>query len=193
MFFWDNVGLGFIDGGDGVEIKAKCIFDYKGVKALTYVTMYKRNNPQTAFHFLNTLAAFMILAIIWGMQFGVDSKSIYLLVLYVIIFLFNCFLYFVFPRMQYRALDKMKGIENEYTFCNEGIKVTSKHELYNGDAELKYSMIPKVMETSAYLFIYQSKNQVFIVDKSTITGGSIEDIRQKLIPHLKKKYIICKY
>ena len=176
-----------------MEMKAKCVFDYKSIKALTYTTIYKRDNPKAAFYFLNILTAIMILAIIWLMQFSVDSKAISLLILYVFIFLFNCFLYVVFPKVQYRALDKMKGVENEYTFCDDGISITSKHELYNGAAELKYAMIPKVMETSEYLFIYQSKNQVFIVDKSTITGGSIEQIRQKLIPHVKKKYIVCKY
>jgi hypothetical protein len=41
--------------------------------------------------------------------------------------------------------------------------------------------------------IYQTNNQVFIVDKSTVEGGTAEEIRNKLCTFVKDKYIICKY
>ena len=34
---------------------------------------------------------------------------------------------------------------------------------------------------------------VLIVDKSTIEGGTAEDIRYRLSPLLKKNYYLCKY
>jgi len=97
------------------------------------------------------------------------------------------------PKTSYAALKHMKNVVNEYVFCDEVIKMKSKGELYEGEAELKYPLIPKVMETSEYLFIYQSNNQVFIVEKSTITCGTIDDLRNKLRQFVKNKYIICKY
>ena len=177
-----------------MEIRATCVFDYSSVKALTHVTMYQRIKPRIAFHAINFVAAFLVLITLFTMIcFGADTQSSYQLILSAAIFLFNCFLYFLFPRTQYAALNQMKNVVNEYLFREDGIQITSKGDLYAGEAELKYPMIPKVMETSAYLFIYQSKNQVFIVDKSTITGGTVEDLRKKLQPFVKKKYILCRY
>ena len=41
--------------------------------------------------------------------------------------------------------------------------------------------------------MFQTKNQVLLVDKNTIEGGTVEDIRNKLTTYVKDKYIICKY
>ena len=51
-------------------------------------------------------------------------------------------------------------------------------------------MIPKAIETLDYLFIFQTRNQTFIVDKSTIVNGTIDDIRAKLIQYPHTKYIV---
>lgn len=50
-----------------------------------------------------------------------------------------------------------------------------------------------ILYTSDYFFLYQNNNQVFLVDKSTIEGGRIDDIRNKLSSFVKDKYIVCKY
>ena len=39
----------------------------------------------------------------------------------------------------------------------------------------------------------QTNIQVFVVDKSTIEGGTVEEIRNKLSAFVKDKYILCKY
>lgn len=177
-----------------MEIRAKCKLDYECVKALSYASMYRIMKPQTAFIttiIMGTLV--LLLEILTGVFWGLDMISIGFLIFAVLLICLNCFLYFGIPRIQYNALDKMKMMENEYTFCDDVIKVSSKSEEYNAEGELKYSMIPKVKETSKYLFVFQTENQVFVVDKSTITNGTINDIREKLNPFVKKKYIICKY
>ncbi len=58
---------------------------------------------------------------------------------------------------------------------------------------MEYSLFTKVYETSDYFFLYQTNNQVFLVDKSTVEGGSVDDIRNKLSSFVKDKYYICKY
>ena len=73
------------------------------------------------------------------------------------------------------------------------MKVFTKSEEYNGEAEIEYSVFIKIYETSKYFFLYQTNNQVFLVDKSTIEGGSVEGIRNKLSSFVKDKYFICKY
>lgn len=176
-----------------MEINAKCRFDYESVKALTHVTVYKKKNPQKAFIVRNICSAILVLLILVGMCLGVDTTPIVLLMVAAVIIALNCFLHFGIARIQFKALHKMKNLENEYTFYEDVLKVSSKAEEYNGEAELKYSLIPKVMETSKYLFVFQNNNQVLIVDKSTIINGTINDIREKLIQFVKDKYIICKY
>ena len=41
--------------------------------------------------------------------------------------------------------------------------------------------------------VYQAQNQVYVIDKSTVEGGSVEDIKSKFVPFLRDKYIVCKY
>ena len=69
----------------------------------------------------------------------------------------------------------MKDLENEYIFCDEKLKVFTKSQVYNGEADIEYSLFIKVYETSRYLFLYHTKNQVFIVDKNPIEGGTVGD------------------
>ena len=102
-------------------------------------------------------------------------------------------MYFGLPNIRYKSLAKMKDAENEYIFCDNSLKTFTKSETYNGEAEIEYSIFVKVYETSDYFFLYQNNNQVFLVDKSTIEGGRIDDIRNKLSSFVKDKYIVCKY
>lgn len=87
----------------------------------------------------------------------------------------------------------MQNVENEYMFSDNVLKVFSKSQEYNGEAQIEYSFFVKVYETTKYLFLYETNNQVFVVDKSTIEGGTVEDIRNKLSTFVKDKYITCKY
>ena len=167
-----------------MHITATCTFDFKSITALTYVSMYKRFRPRIAFHFTNGIAA---------LSMAVNFQYPMLMVLSAILLLGNCFLYFFLPKMQYAALNRMQNVVNTYTFCDDVIKIESKGELYEGGAELRYPMIQRVMETSEYFFNFQSKNQVFIVEKATITGGTAMDLQNKLAPYLKKKYYLCSY
>ena len=90
-------------------------------------------------------------------------------------------------------MNKMKDVENQYIFCDNVLKTFTKSKEYNGEAEIEYSLFVKVYETSKYFFMFQTKNQVLLVDKNTIEGGTVEDIRNKLTTYVKDKYIICKY
>ena len=87
----------------------------------------------------------------------------------------------------------MQNVENQYIFCDNVLKTFTKSQEYNGEAEIEYSLFVKVYETTKYLFLYQTNNQVFIVDKNTVEGGTIEEIRNKLSAFVKDKYILCKY
>ena len=86
----------------------------------------------------------------------------------------------------------MQNLENEFTFCDDFIKSSSKCENYQDSVEIKYALLVKVMETKEYFFLYQQANQAYIVDKSTMTEEDAVLVQEKLKENVKK-YIVCKY
>ncbi len=176
-----------------MEIKAKCKFDFESIKALTHLSLFKKANPKKRFLTWSIISTILAVIIVLEMIIFSDAMLIELLCVAIVLFLFECYLYFLLPKIRYKALTKMKGAENEYIFCDSVLKTFTKSDEYNGEAEIEYSLFVKAYETSRYLFLYQTNNQVFIVDKSTVEGGTAEDIRNKLTTHVKDKYIICKY
>lgn len=176
-----------------MEIKAKCSFDFVSIKALTLVSAFRTFNPKKRFIIISIfsflLAAFLLFEILYFYEF---SLFIFFLVL-VFLYTRECCLHFLLPKIRYKALANMQNTINEYTFCEDNLKIHTISKECNGDTQIEYSLLVKVYETSDYLFLYQPQNQVFIVDKSTITDGTVEDIKNKLKSYVKKKYYICKY
>jgi hypothetical protein len=98
-------------------------------------------------------------------------------------------------------LDNSTAITNCITSIPQDIKL----ELNNGTLTLKagskvympngagvFNII--TMNVDAILIqLWGANNQVFVVDKSTIEGGTVEEIRNKLSAFVKDKYILCKY
>ena len=176
-----------------MEIKAKCKFDFDSIRALTHLSLFKKANPKKRFLTWSIISAILAAVIIFEMIVFSDAMLIELLCVAGVLFLLECYLYFLLPKIRYKALAKMKDAENEYIFCDNVLKTFTKSKEYNGEAEIEYSLFVKVYETSKYFFMFQTKNQVLLVDKNTIEGGTVEDIRNKLTTYVKDKYIICKY
>ena len=180
--------------GDFVEIRAKCKFNKDSIRALAHLATFKKANPKKTVIMRTVLCVILLLVIIAELVvFEFDIIPIVLIVVDILVIAIDCFMYFLLPRIQYKALAKMKDAENEYVFCDNVLKTFTKSQEYNGEAEIEYSLFVKVYETSRHLFLYQTNNQVFIIDKNTIEGGTAEDIRNKLSSFVKDKYVICKY
>ena len=177
-----------------MEIRAKSKFDFDSTRALTHLVMFKKADPKKRMIFWTVTYAILFAIIVLEIVFLGQNLGFYVLLgVEIIWLLLMYFWYFIIPKIQYKALAKMKDAENEYIFCDNAIKAFTKSQEYNGEAEIEYSLFVKVYETSKYLFLYQTNNQVFIVDKSTIEDGKVEEIRNKLSAFVKDKYILCKY
>lgn len=176
-----------------MEIKAKCQFDFEAMRALSHLAVFKKSNPKKRFLTMSISSVVLVLVIILEIVIFSDANLVGLLCLAIVLLLFECYLYFLLPKISYKATAKMKDAVNEYIFLDDMIKVFTKSDEYNGEAKIEYSLFAKVYETSKYLFMYQTNNQAFVIDKSTIEGGTTEDIRMKLYSFLGDKYIICKY
>ena len=177
-----------------MEIKASCTLDLNAIKALNGLMMFRKNDPKKRMILWGIIYAVIIVCVIMLIAtYGLtDEFALYLFMLFAFLLL-GCYLYFLQPRVQYKAMAKLKNAENRYVFRDETMDIISAADAFNGQSELRYSVIVRAMETSKYFFIFQTKNQAFLVDKSTITDGTPEQIREKLRSHLGKKYMLCRY
>ncbi len=177
-----------------MEIKAECTYDYDTCKAIAHAYIYKKQKPVKAL--ISTYIFCLLFALADIYVIGSDDSVLanyIILILLVFVFVFETVNYFLVPRIQYKSLSKMKDLGNDYVFRDEDFTAETASEEYSGDSVIRYSFLYKVMETEKYFFLFQNKRQIFAVDKSTLEGGTAEDIRKKLQPVLGKRYIICKY
>jgi hypothetical protein len=72
------------------------------------------------------------------------------------------------------------------------MKIKTISAKYNGEAELKYEHLYKVIDDSQYFFIFQTKVQVFLVQKDTINQEECGLLQEKFKEQFGKKYIVCK-
>lgn len=177
-----------------MEIKARCKFDKESIKALTHLSSYKKFNPEKTVITRAVLCLVLMLLLVAELiEFDFNIIPIILIIVLILIIVIDCFMYFVLPVIQYKSLAKTKESVNEYIFCDKSFNIKTQSEEHIGETKIEYSMIWKAYETSRYFFVYLTKNQVFIIDKSTVEGGAAEDIRNKLVEFLNDKYITCKY
>lgn len=177
-----------------MEIKAKCKFDEDSIRALFYVSMHKKRDPKKAAITTTVLCLALFLLIVVSIIFlGFDLYSVCLLVSDMLIMGMFLYSYLILPKLQYKRMGKMKDAENDFVFYENTLKMATKNEVYSGESEIEYHLFVKVYETSRYFFLFQPNNTAIIVDKSTIEGGTAEDIRAKLTSVLNEKYVVCKY
>ena len=180
--------------GDSMEIKATGTINYNSIKALTHLGLFQKANPKKRMILWAVLYGALFALIVLEMIVFEPVPLLFVLAGCLLLFyLFMSYLYFLAPKKRYNAMAKMKDAVNEYVFQDNVMQVATKSESYNGEAEIQYAVIVKVMETSAYFFLFQTNSQVLLVEKSSVTGGTAEDIRNKFMPLIGDKYIICKY
>ncbi len=176
-----------------MEIKAKSVYNYEAVKAVLHLSLYKKANPKTQIALRLSVYAGSILLFLPAFILLEIGSGYLLLGLMLLVAFLDCYMFFILPKIQYKGLSKLQNIENEFTFSDDFIIISSKGEVYSGEERLEYSLLVKAYETSRYFFLYQTKNQVYIVDKQTIDREGANAIRQKLSENLGKMYNICRY
>ena len=176
-----------------MEIHASCKFDFDAIRALTYVGVRKRRKPTSGLIFsICLLILYSVLSVLLFVESGEFSFNLSLLAV-IILPCFELFALYGIPKMRYKALGKLQGMENRYVFQDRGFLASSSNDVHNGQSNTDYAVLMKAYETSKYFFLFISKNQAYIVDKATVSGGPVDDLRGKLQSILGKKYYICKY
>ena len=178
-----------------MEIHARCKCDYACIKEMAHATMYRYFNPSSVL-----VSTFILSGMFLSLQlcdiiiYGIEENTLLFMTYPFILSGITAYFYWGIPKLQYKSMGKFQGVENEYVFEDESFKTITKSESYNAEGEIQYSLIPRVIETSKYMYVYQNNHQAYAIDKSTITNGTVEELRDKLKQYVpKKKYNICRY
>lgn len=177
-----------------MKITAKSKFNYKTIKSFVRTSTFRKRDPLKQMLIYCLIAVLLIAVLCVEMYLlGVSKMPFILLLVAVAMLLLELYFYFVLPRIYYKRLGELKGCTNEFTFTDECIRMTSCDNGFSGETCIDYKVLNRVVETSKYFYIYQTKSHAFIVDKSTMQGGAAETLRQKLRPVFGEKYLIYKY
>lgn len=176
-----------------MTINADCTYDLNSIEAFHRMNMFGKVNPikrMKLFGIIDLILAFLL--IIELIAFG---NNIFLWILLCVLFVSTvvyCFMFFVFPKMQYKSAMKFANIHNKFVFSDDEFFVSSDTQEYSGNSRIKYSMLYKAVETNAYYFLFQNKISAFIVDKSNINENE-RTVLSQLLRNSVSKYIRCKY
>ncbi len=101
---------------------------------------------------------------------------------------------YLLTRVLQKRLDKSTvfispDTEEVYTFDEQYITVTqTKGDVFFATTKAKYSYIYKAYEDKNYYYLYISKIQSHVIDKSSITQGTLDELHTLLITNLGSKF-----
>lgn len=177
-----------------MEVHASCKMDLDAIKALIRLEMFKKADPRKRMIFWSIVYGVLLtVCIVNWILFGFNTSNFAYVLVAILAPLLVFYMYFIVPKIRYKAMQGMRQSENKYVFLDDMLKISTAGQEYNGTAEVGYTLLVRAYETSHYFFLFETKNQVFLVDKSTLTGGTAEEIRSKLTSVLRSKYILCRY
>lgn len=177
-----------------MEIHASSRYDLKTVAALCRMFRVKKTTPKL--HLAMMLVAYGFVAavcIALGVGRGFDTFVAVLLTVCAVGLCLEIVIFFIFPRIQYRNMAQLRDAENRFIFRETDFTVTTAGADQNAEAHLSYSALVRVVETKAYLFLFQTKNTTFIVDRATLSAEEMSELRRSMAHVLGKRYSIYRY
>ena len=170
-----------------MEITAFTVYDWKTVKKFNHFHNFKKNKFKKA-----SLPIILIALVISFLGFlvcylldGIDSTLITLLIVEIVGALILLFSWFIMPIISFNINKLAKNSKNEFVFKEETLVASGKTDDMSGSTEINYKKLDCIYETNEYLYVYINKNQAFIVEKASVSGGSLEELRTHLIDKMK--------
>ena len=177
-----------------MEIHATSRYDQTAVAALCRMFRVKKTTPMI--HLALMLFAYAVVTVICialVKSQGFDLFTTVLLTVCAVGLCAELLIFFVFPRIQYKNLGDLRDAENRFVFRETDFTVTTMGKSQNAEAHITYSALVRVVETKAYLFLFQTKNQTFIVDRSTLSSEDMTELRRNIATNIGKRYSIYRY
>ncbi len=163
-----------------MEIKASSVYDKKTIVSYTKQSI-KRLKP--LYIILYALIGFLFVVNLYGVIALNESKTSLLFPVLIGAF-FVLYIYVFLPKFNYKMQKTKTDAVNEYTLYDTKFVVISTAKGITGTSEVEYSTLNRVLETKDYIFLYIAKEKAMIIDKSTVTNGSIEEIRSAIISQI---------
>ena len=101
--------------------------------------------------------------------------------------------YFVAPWYKYKSADQLADLNNTFLFDEEEVEMISEAAGYHGRCKIRYDSFYKVAETGGFIFLYQDKTKVFVVDKEVVDDEDEKVIRARIKKCIGDRYTRCKY
>jgi len=85
---------------------------------------------------------------------------------------------------------KLIGAVNTYEFSDSGIVIESTLPTVTGQVKANYSYLKTVYETNTNFYLFISRQQAYLMNKSDITEGTVSELHELLTKNIPaKKYI----
>ncbi len=163
-----------------MEIHATTTYNEDIYHELAQLAINSRKNVHIILYILIFLLIFFQIYLVQEHNLPVSDliSTIFVALIYTI------FMFIVIPK-RWLKLHKAKPDQvDSYTFSDSKIFIKSYSSASSINGTFNYSAINKVVEQENYIFIYIEKTRVLVIDKSTITGGTVENIRNVIISYI---------
>ncbi len=134
----------------------------------------------------------LAVGVLLGALGGFDATVIWILSSCTFLLLLELYLYVIFPKIREKSMRPLLGCVNTYEFHDNDFSANSQGAGIQGTSTQGYAVLQKVFETDRYLFLFQINNTALIVEKATVSGHELHDLREKL-RSVVPKYVRCDY
>lgn len=166
-----------------MQIEAKAKYDIPALLALTRATMYGGHVIIAGGLFLFATAVTLTgagLLLFAGQEVFLTAVALAAVLAGDGTFLYT---YFLAPKKQYRKLSKNGEITVSYLFGQEGVQIFVKSDAMEENANIKYTVLYKIVEIKNYIFLYINSRSAYIVDKQTV--------KEEDLPLLHNAFCAC--
>lgn len=172
-----------------MDIVVKTTYDLDAFKAMNRIVAFRGKSPAKRLVWMAVASVFVAAVMVF---MTIHARELLPLLIACCIIDLLCVGVTVYmavglPRVQLKAHERFGLPDITYTFGEAALSYQTSSENYTDSGEIKYAAFAKAVETDEYFFLYQTANQIMIVDKSGIQNGSAEDIRERLKYHLGSK------
>lgn len=166
-----------------MKITASSKYDWETVKKFNFFhNIVRKKALNIALLVLDLLCVLLfVLVYRWGL---LDSNMIMIYLLLVLVNAVLAFALFVLPKIQYKQNKALQGMKNEITFAEQEFTLAQQGNNAIATTTIKYDAIWRVYETADCFYVYINPRQAYIVDKSTIIGGTSVDLRMFLVKEI---------
>lgn len=145
------------------------------------------------FVFVSVSLVFICLGIV-GFVTKEDSEDLYYAIFCIVFGVLFTPLVWLITGVLQKSINKSAAYisdntEEVYTFDDDKITVTQKKtDEFSAVTEAKYSYLYKVSENKDYYFLFISKVQCHVIDKKSLTVGSLAELNSLLSSRLGDKF-----